>query len=224
MRFNYWQKLKEDQFFHIYNRSVGKEYLFRNDADCDFFLQKWNQYLSPYLDTYAYCLMGNHFHFLVKIKNVDEEFLKSLQKEKTVAARKLLKTELKKEMDLNSFLVDQFKRLFTAYARKFNDLQKRHGSLFQTRFKRVRVEAGTAVLEKIAYIHHNPIHHGFHSVYHDWKYSSYDAYLGNQPTFLARKNGLELFGVLNGQRKRFTDYHHIFKQNWKKLNSKEDDM
>ncbi len=219
MRFNYWQKLKENQFFHIYNRSVGKERLFLQDSDCDFFLEKWNQYLTRYLDTYAYCLMGNHFHFLVKIKQVEEAVLESVQKEKTVAARKFLQGKI----DFNAFLEDQFKRLFTSYARMLNNRLKRHGSVFQTRFKRVRVEQGTAVLEKICYIHHNPIHHGFHSVYHDWKYSSYDVYLSHQPTFLARQNGLQLFGV-GAQRRRFTSYHQTFKQNWKKWDSKDDDM
>jgi hypothetical protein len=163
--------------------------------------------------------MGNHFHFLVKVKCVDEALLQRIQQEKTVAARKLIRTEI----DFNTFLVDQFKRFFTAYARKFNDQQKRHGSVFQTRFKRTRVLEGFPLLDKICYIHHNPIHHDFHAVYQDWKYSSYDVYLGYQPTWLERKKGLVLFGA-GGKRELFTDYHLHFKQNWKKRKCKDDDM
>jgi len=50
-------------FFHIYNHAVGTENLFRNPENYRFFLRKYSQYTAPIWETYAYCLLPNHFHF-----------------------------------------------------------------------------------------------------------------------------------------------------------------
>jgi REP element-mobilizing transposase RayT len=39
---------------------------------CDFFIEKGKQYLLPFADIVAYCLMPNHFHLLLLIKNEEE--------------------------------------------------------------------------------------------------------------------------------------------------------
>jgi hypothetical protein len=66
MAFNYWQELKEGCVFHLYNRSVGEAKLFVDKSDYEIFLLRINKYFSPYLHLYAYCLLPNHFHFIVK--------------------------------------------------------------------------------------------------------------------------------------------------------------
>ncbi|MEY4934831.1 MAG: hypothetical protein RIS64_1190 [Bacteroidota bacterium] len=220
MRINYWQNFEESHFYHIYNRTVGSEKLFIYDKNCDDFLQKWDKYLKPYLDTYAYCLMGNHFHFVVYVKLVDETVLKSIENEHTVKANRFLNNEI----DYNTFLVDQFKRFFSAYVHKFNKQQKRHGSLLQEKFKRVQLKTEVAVLEKICYVHHNPIHHGYHAVYENWNYSSYDAYLDDRLCSLEREKGLVLFGSSLDNRKPFIEYHQIYKENWRIWHHLENDI
>jgi putative transposase len=216
MRINYWQDFQTERFYHIYNRSVGKEKLFIHDGNCDDFLQKWDKYLKSYLDTYAYCLMGNHFHFVSHVKPLTEMVLKSIGSEHTRVGNRFLNNEI----DYNTFLVDQFKRFFSAYALKFNKQHERHGSIYQERFKRVQIAEGISLLDKICYVHHNPIHHGYHGVYKDWRYSSYDTYLDDKVTSIEREKGLALFK----NRERFMDYHQIYKENWKKWNSLDDDM
>ena len=90
MATNYWHKLEENKAYHIYNRAAVENLnLFREDSDYKEFLEKFDKYLGPYLNTYAYCLMPNHFHFLSWVKPLKdvEEFI---HLEKTRSAEKLL--------------------------------------------------------------------------------------------------------------------------------------
>ena len=61
--------IEADCFYHIYNRGINGENIFKSDRNYFFFLNKVSQFLIPVCDIYAYCLMSNHFHFLVKIKS-----------------------------------------------------------------------------------------------------------------------------------------------------------
>ncbi|HRP60464.1 MAG TPA: transposase, partial [Vicingus sp.] len=52
-------------YYHIYNRANGSEKIFLNEENYLFFLQKYIEYIHPIAETYCYCLMPNHFHFLI---------------------------------------------------------------------------------------------------------------------------------------------------------------
>ena len=215
MRFNYWQTFYEGSYYHVYNRSVGRDWLFVDMGNYKFFLQKWQKYIHPYVDTYAYCLMSNHFHFLVRIKPMSETIKLIVETEKTVASKKLLTNEI----TFDAFLEDQFKRLFSAYALAFNKQQKRHGTLFQASFKRVKLGNEAKLLNTLCYVHHNPIHHNLTPFYDVWQYSSYTSYLSKLPTLLARQAGLALFDNLGLDTKAFENYHAEYQKqrsSWKK--------
>ncbi len=55
-------------YYHLYNHSNGNFQLFKNDGNYQFFLNKYAKYVVPYVNTLAYCLMPNHFHFLIMVK------------------------------------------------------------------------------------------------------------------------------------------------------------
>ena len=66
---DYYHAIFEEQcYYHVYNQGNNKENLFYNDGNYIYFLEKWNKYFSNYLDVWSYCLMPNHFHFLVEVK------------------------------------------------------------------------------------------------------------------------------------------------------------
>ena len=67
--------MQPSTFYHLYNHANGSENLFRNDENYRFFLQKYAKYISTVADTYAYCLMPNHLHFLIKIKSEKRSLL-----------------------------------------------------------------------------------------------------------------------------------------------------
>lgn len=56
------------QYYHIYNRGNDGRPLFRERRNYGYFLELYARYVEPVADTYAYCLMSNHFHFLVRIR------------------------------------------------------------------------------------------------------------------------------------------------------------
>ena len=72
--------LFEGQFYHIYNRGNNKENIFFNENNYNYFLKKYDFYFLDYLDIYCYCLLPNHFHLLVRVKEIKQNInLKDLQ-------------------------------------------------------------------------------------------------------------------------------------------------
>lgn len=67
----YNTKLERDKLYHILNRTVGDEMLFRTEDNYRFFLKKHEFFLSESVETIAYCLLPNHFHFFIRI--IDEK-------------------------------------------------------------------------------------------------------------------------------------------------------
>jgi hypothetical protein len=72
-----------DRYYHIYNHANGNENLFVEGDNYKWFLRQYHTYISPIADTYAYCLMPNHFHFLIKLKS-SKELLQSFPKFETL--------------------------------------------------------------------------------------------------------------------------------------------
>lgn len=157
--------LEPNKYYHIYNRANGSDNLFVNEGNYHFFMEKVKLYLNPVLDVYCYCLMPNHFHFLVKIKSEEEVslFFKDKLENKN-------QTGLE---DLSGLISKQFSNLFNSYAKAFNKQQSRTGSLFQRGFKRKEITSELYLKELVLYIHCNAVHHSFVTHFEDWKYTSF---------------------------------------------------
>ena len=69
---DYHVPLLADNFYHIISRANGNEKLFLTDDNYRFFLQRYDKYISPIADTFAYALLPNHFHFLIQVKSYAE--------------------------------------------------------------------------------------------------------------------------------------------------------
>ena len=61
--------LEPGSIYHIYNHAVGKENLFLSPDNYSYFLKRYQFFINPVADTYVYCLMLNHLHFLVEVKD-----------------------------------------------------------------------------------------------------------------------------------------------------------
>lgn len=64
--------LEKDKFYHIYNRGINKEIIFSSNENKRYFLKLYLKYLENKADTLAYCLMDNHFHFIIRVLKEQE--------------------------------------------------------------------------------------------------------------------------------------------------------
>jgi hypothetical protein len=88
----------------------------------------------------------------------------------------------------------QFKKFFQSYAMAFNKQQNRIGTLFQTPFKRVRVEDKNYLQELACYINTNAQKHNLVKDFRDWKWSSYHNTVSNKETKLLKEELISYFG------------------------------
>ncbi len=173
--------LQPGHYYHIYNRGNNREDLFREDRNYRYFLRLYACHVHSIADTFAYCLMRNHFHLLVRIKETS-------QVSKTCEV--LASCEV-----LTPRAVSQpFSNLFNAYTKAINKAYGRTGSLFEERFGRIEVKSDRYFLQLIFYIHFNPQKHEFMNDFSEWPWSSYHALKAAGNTMLNRAEVLNWFG------------------------------
>ena len=148
-------------------------------------MQLYARHVFPIADTFAYCLLRNHFHLLVRIKQTSQVF-------------KTCEVLVPREVS------QHFSNLFNAYTKAINKAYGRTGSLFEERFGRIEVTSDRYFLQLITYIHLNPQKHGFVNDFGEWPWSSYHSLRGLGDTRLDRAEVLEWFGG----RAQFEGSHH----------------
>ena len=162
--------LENGKYYHIYNRGINSDILFKENDNYNYFLKLYETHIDPIGITFAWCLMNNHFHFLIRIKEIDE-----------------IKAEIK-------ILPSQsFSNLFNAYTKAFNKKYNRHGALFERPFRRKWVNYDSYFQNLIVYIHNNPVHHKICDNPLEYAWSSYLSCLSDKPTKLKRQEVIEMF-------------------------------
>ena len=165
---NHKVPLEPGNFYHIYNRGINGCPIFKESTNYEHFLGLYDKYISTVAHTFAWVLMGNHFHLLVRIINPEGfENLQGLNADKRIN--------------------QQFSNLFNAYTKAFNKKYNRTGSLFEHTFKRKPINKEAYLKQVILYIHNNPVHHGFCSHPVEYPWSSYLSCISMKPTKLRRE-------------------------------------
>lgn len=206
--------LETRQYYHIFNRGNSKLNIFYNTENYHYFLKKYVKYLSDYVETYAYCLLPNHFHLLIRVKPIKNllslENLISLESIDVENMKRLENVSLneseteKINKEISGFIGNQFRLLFMSYAKAINKQEDLRGSLFQKIFRRKRINDINYLMKLVGYIHFNPIHHNISKSIENYPYSSYKSILSDKKTLLMRKEILEWFGG----RKSFIESHN----------------
>ncbi|MDD3490056.1 MAG: hypothetical protein PHR62_09260 [Paludibacter sp.] len=149
-------ELIKDNIYHIYNQGNNRQKIFYNRDNYGFFLQKMNDYLLPYCDVLAWCLMPNHFHWMVYVRESELEIPTSRGAitGKTEIDRVTLNRDVSRgaiagrtEIDrvtrshpVNGSIIkrnlnDSIAILLRSYTRAINLQQSRSGSLFRQQTK-----------------------------------------------------------------------------------------
>ena len=176
------QPLEPSCFYHIYNRGINGQPIFLQADHFEFFLQKAKHYLLPYFEVYAYCLMKNHFHFLIRTKELDQNHHPILNRNTT---------GLHSEHHVYS---KQMGKLISSYTQAFNKIKGRNGALLESPFKRLKIDTESYLRNLIIYIHQNPLDIGI-SV-SNYEYSSYKAIISDGKTVLQRTEVISYFDDL----------------------------
>ena len=177
--------IEADTFYHIYNRGINSCDIFKSQENRLFFLSKFTHYLCEVCEVYAYCLMPNHFHFIVKIK--PEDVIKTFGEKNT-------KSTSKKEIGLHALpniFSKQMGKFISCYSQSFNKENSRHGALLESPFKRLKIDSDAYLKNLIVYIHLNPSE--LKENYLDFRFSSYLAILSNNKTNVKRDEVLKIF-------------------------------
>jgi len=208
------QPLQPDTSYHIFNHANGFENIFREPENYRYFLEKYQLYISPIAETYAYCLMPTHFHLVVRIRKRD--VIEGLIKSSKFPASSINFTFPKvsnfgkgeiiiRDSDIEKYLSKQFANFFSCYTQSFNKVNLRRGSLFIKNFKREPITSKDRFLNTVIYTHRNPIHHGFRERFEDWPYSSYFGIISNDEPVVEIVKLLKIFGGLDQFKQKHID-------------------
>ena len=182
--------LEKGNYYHINNRGNNGIDVFFDSESYYHFLRLFDRYISPIAETYAWCLLKNHFHILVYIK-LDNEVDYSKLEYSTVEKPKVLDPS------------KQFGHLFNAYTQAINKKFNRTGALFEKPFERKQITSERYLQNIIYYIHNNPVQHGFVQQMNLYPWSSFESIVSDKPTKLKRQDVIELYGT----KLDFLDYH-----------------
>ena len=198
------EKLQPNCSYHIFNHANGFENIFIEDENYRFFLDKYNQYILPIAETYAYCLLPNHFHLVVRIRRreVLEEVFRNFKSTNFSKVQNFGKVEVTDNM-IEYYISKQFANLFSCYTQSFNKVNKRRGSLFLKNFRREPIKNKAYFMNAVIYTHRNPVHHAFCDRYTDWSYTSFCEIKERNSQIIEVDKLLRMFGG----RESFFDLH-----------------
>ena len=177
-------------YYHLFNRGINKQLLFYHPGNYKYFLKLLDKHLSGYVHFLAYCLLPNHFHLIIKVKDVisfEGDDIPTTSEEK-----------------VGKLVSNQLRSMFISYSMAINLQENRTGNLFDRSFKRLEITKHDYLEYAIFYTHFNPEKHGIVDNYKNYKYSSYKALDGNKKTKMDRKLVYRIFG----DKEDFIHYHN----------------
>lgn len=152
--------MNPNAIYHVYNRGNNRQPIFYCRENYLFFLRKMRTHLLPICDFLAYCLMPNHFHFLIKTD------------ERTIAQV----AQSNREIAISAFSRG-LQTMLSSYARAIQRQEHMTGSLFQQKTKRKQVSSDAIqedyTLPCFRYILQNPLRADLVMCLEDWEFSSY---------------------------------------------------
>ena len=150
----------ETTVYHVMSRTALDGFPL-GDIEKDFMLDLIRRYAALYLiEILGFCLMGNHFHILVRVipeyKFTDEDILKrytDFYGDERIYADGLVPSLRLKLSSLSEFM----REIKVNFARFYNRRHNRRGYFWGDRFKSVIVENGETLINCLAYIDLHPV-------------------------------------------------------------------
>ena len=133
-----------DSIHHIVNRGNDKKIIFPEPVDYGSFLALLREGRERFdVELYAYCLMPNHFHLVVKVANLEA---------------------------ISAYM--HFVQRAHACDLRACDRSRGHGHVFQRRYWNKHVEGIGYLMTVMKYVEANPVRAGLVDWAHKWEWSS----------------------------------------------------
>jgi REP element-mobilizing transposase RayT len=189
----------ETAVYHVMSRSALDGFPLA-DIEKDFMLDLIRRYSALYLvEILGFCLMGNHFHILVRMfpeykftgDDIKKRYESFYGNDRVFAAGQVPSLRAKL-----SSLSEFIREIKVRFARYYNRRHHRRGYFWGDRFKSVIVENGETLINCLAYIDLNPLRAGLVERPDDYRWNSlgYHIQTGNKDNFLSLDFGLKEFG------------------------------
>jgi putative transposase len=200
----------EKAVYHVMSRTA-LDGIPLKDVEKDFMLDLIKQFSALYFtEIYGFCLMGNHFHLLVKTIPEDRFSDEQIQKRFETYygdSREFTPGQIPYLRQKLSSLSEFVREIKVGFARYYNRRHNRRGYFWGDRFKSVIVDKGETLVNCLAYIDLNPLRAGLVGRPEEYRWNSlgYHLQTENKDQFLSTDFGLEEFNVKD-QKERIRRY------------------
>jgi putative transposase len=185
---------------HVMSRTVLEGFVL-GDIEKEYMLKLLKHLSLVYFtEVMGFCLMGNHFHLLVKLRPEHEypdDELKKRYARYYGNGREPIDGQLPLLRQKWGSLSEYMKEVKQTFSRFYNKTHGRRGFFWSDRFKSLIVEEGETLINCLAYIDLNPVRAGIVEKPEDYRWSSlgYHLQTGNKDGFLSTDFGLAQFNV-----------------------------
>jgi REP element-mobilizing transposase RayT len=190
----------EKAVYHVMSRTALDGFLLK-DVEKDFMLDLIKKFSALYFtEILGFCLMGNHFHLLVKMipdnRFTDKEIQKRFENHYG-DSRDFTDGQIPYLRQKLSRLSEFVREIKVGFARYYNRRHGRRGYFWGDRFKSVIVDKGETLVNCLAYIDLNPLRAGFVARPEDYRWNSlgYHLQTDNKDGFLSTDFGFKEFNV-----------------------------
>ena len=148
---------EEKAVYHVMSRTALDGYVL-GDVEKDFLVNHIRWLAKVYFaEVLGFCIMGNHFHLLVRMEPGGDKPLSEIQKRFEIYYGKDDKRELSKELipalrEKWGSLSEFVKEIKQGFSRFYNRRHRRRGFFWSERFKSVIVDNGETLINCLAYI------------------------------------------------------------------------
>ena len=190
-----FMNFEKGYLYHLYNQGNNEKKIFFTRENYMYFLTKVKIYILPYADILAWCLMPNHFHFMILVNNSKQAVTHKMTNSRPEYSHLMIKEIIFKNRTFNNSIGI----LLRTYTRVINNQENHTGSLFKAHTKaecincfqkekpnyiNSNISINNLLSEKqypqicFNYIHQNPVRAHLVKNDIDWEFSSAKDYAG----------------------------------------------
>jgi putative transposase len=206
--------LTNGKYYHIFNRSIAKYEIFKKEDDCTRFVQILDLY--KFVD-FQYKFSNFSDLDITNQKNIINNLIKNRNMHVKIFAYCIMPTHfhLILQQQKNNGISKYMAKSLNSYSRFFNTRYQRKGPLWEGKFKSILIDNDEQLLHLTRYIHLNPVSANIIEKTEDWKFSSYNEYLGNNVNQICKYP--DLFDLTQLEYKRFVTNQISYQKSLSKI-------